>query len=91
MLKKSIVVLSVVPLLTFSSASFATNSSSIEKAVDLIASGDVKYIASVVLSKLPASVIKAAPESFVTYNALRIKGNGHGFGGGVGGGRWHKC
>jgi hypothetical protein len=90
MVKKPIVVLCAVPLLAISSAAFAVTPASIEGAYALIKSGDVKYITSVVLSKLPQSAIQLAPESFVKYNALRIKGN-NGIGGGVGGGRGHKC
>lgn len=90
MVKKPVVILCAIPLLTLSSAAFSANGISIENAATLIKSGDVKYIASIVLSKLPYSVLEAGPKSFVTYNALRMKNN-HGIGGGVGGGRGHKC
>ena len=93
MIKKSVVVLCTVPLLTLSSAAFAvTPSSIIEGAYALIKTGDVKYISSVVLSKLPLAALDLAPDSFIKYNALRIKNNhNNGIGGGNGGGRGHKC
>ncbi|HYD60721.1 MAG TPA: hypothetical protein VEC35_10225 [Noviherbaspirillum sp.] len=92
MIKKSVVVLCTVPLLTLSSAAFAFTPSSIEGAFALIKSGDVKYITSIVMSKLPQAALDLAPDSFIKYNALRIKNNhNNGIGGGAGGGRGHKC
>jgi hypothetical protein len=92
MIKKPLVVLCTVPLMTLSSVAFAVTPSSIEGAYALVKSGDVKYITSVVLSKLPKAALDLAPESFVKYNALRIKNNhNNGIGGGIGGGRGHKC
>lgn len=90
MVKKTSVILCAAPLLTLSSAAYAFTPSSFEGAYALIKSGDVKYIASIVLSKLPHSALELTPESFVKYNALRIKNN-RGIGGGIGGGRGHKC
>ena len=92
MIKKSVVVLCTVPLLSLSSAAFAVTPSKIEGAFALIKTGDVKYISSVVLSKLPLVALDLAPDSFIKYNALRIKNNhNNGIGGGIGGGRGHKC
>lgn len=92
MIKKPLVVLCAVPLVTMSSMAFALTPSSIEGAFALVKTGDVKYISSVVLSKLPKAAVDLAPEGFVKYNALRIKNNhNNGIGGGVGGGRGHKC
>jgi hypothetical protein len=89
--RKAIVMLLAVPLLALPPAAFSASPSSFKSAVSLIKTGDAKYIAAVVLSKLPQSVIESVPESFVTYNALRIKKGGNGWGGGHGGGRGHKC
>lgn len=91
MKRKPIVMLLAIPLIVIPPAAFAASPTSFKSAVSLIKTGDVKYIAAVALSKLPQSVIESVPESFVTYNALRIKKGGNGWGGGHGGGRGHKC
>jgi hypothetical protein len=95
MSKKTIVALCAIPLMAMPPLAFSAGPASIEKAVSLIKSGDIEFVASIVLSTLPQSVLQAVPESFVTYNAMRLQsargGNGEGWGQGRGGGRGPKC
>lgn len=92
MIKKPVIALCCMSLMAVSSVSYAVTPSIVESTFSLIKSGDVKYITSVAMSKLPKAALDLAPDSFIKYNALRLKNNhNNGIGGGIGGGRGHKC
>lgn len=79
MIKKTCLAFVAVPLLTASSFAFSATITPLSTALNDVRNGDIAYLTSRIVSRLPQALIESIPKSAIGDNAMRIK-NGKGKG-----------